>query len=163
MATKTNYQSVVDTLKDRLLTELRDRIHSIVLFGSVARNQARPDSDIDLLVVVSRHHADTTRRFVRLLRQLESEPAAAQLKARGLHTEPYPIFMAPQDLEDRPLILLDILDHGVLLYDTGILRDRLDRLRDRLDTLGAQKIPHPNGSWHWDLKPDWKPGEVIEL
>jgi|ETN01SMinimDraft_4_1059930.scaffolds.fasta_scaffold688612_1 predicted nucleotidyltransferase len=61
MATKTNYQSVVDTLKDRLLTELRDRIHSIVLFGSVARGEATGDSDIDVLVITDGRSATEDR------------------------------------------------------------------------------------------------------
>jgi predicted nucleotidyltransferase len=51
MATKTDYQTIVETLKERLLTEIGDRIHSIVLFGSVARGEATNDSDIDLLVI----------------------------------------------------------------------------------------------------------------
>jgi len=29
--------------------------------------------------------------------------------------------------------------------------------------LGSRKVILGNGSWYWDLKPDWKPGEVIEL
>jgi uncharacterized protein (UPF0332 family)/predicted nucleotidyltransferase len=61
MATKTNYQSVGDTLKDRLLTELGDRIHSIVLFGSVARGEATDDSDIDVLVITDGRSATEDR------------------------------------------------------------------------------------------------------
>ncbi len=151
---------LIDRMRERLAKE---EALACALFGSVARGQARPDSDIDLLVVVARTGADTMRRFVQLLRELESEPLVVDLMAKGLRPDPYPIFMTPKDMEDRPLILLDILDHGVLLYDTGVLRDRLDRLRDRLRELGAKKVLHTDGSWHWDLKPDWKPGEVIEL
>ena len=37
-------------------TELRDKygVQSLSLFGSVARNEARPDSDVDLLVEFNR-------------------------------------------------------------------------------------------------------------
>lgn len=158
------YRRYLDLLLDRMRGRLAmEEVVACALFGSVARGQARPDSDIDLLVVVTRTGADTMRRFVRLLREIETEPVVVDLRAKGLSPDPYPIFMTPQGMEDRPLILLDILDHGVLLCDTGILRDRLDRLRDRLQELGAQKVLHEDGSWHWDLKPDWKPGEVIKL
>jgi predicted nucleotidyltransferase len=158
------YHCYLDLLLDRMRERFAaEEVLACALFGSVARGQARPDSDLDLIVVVARTEADTMRRFVRLLRDLESEPTVVELKAKGLHPDPYPIFMTPQGLEGRPLIFLDVLDHGILLYDTGVLRDRLDRLRDRLRELGAKKVLHEDGSWHWDLKPDWKPGEVIEL
>ena len=61
------------------------------------------------------------------------------------------------------MILLDILDHGIVLYDAGPLGDRMRRLRKRMDELGTRKVTHADGSWHWDLKPDWAPGEVVEL
>lgn len=158
------YRRYLDLLLDRMRERLAsEEVLACALFGSVARGQARPDSDVDLLVVVTRTDVETMPRFVRLLRELESEPAVVELKSKGLRPDPYPIFMTPQDLESRPLILLDIFDHGILLYDAGVLRNRLDRLRDRLRELGAQKVLHEDGSWHWDLKPDWKPGEVIKL
>jgi len=43
----------------RILAEHRAEIHafgvrSLAIFGSVARNEARPDSDVDILIEVSR-------------------------------------------------------------------------------------------------------------
>lgn len=141
----------------------REQVLGCALFGSVARAEARPESDIDLLVVVARAAADTMPRFVRLLHALESDPVATRLRHRGLRPDPYPVFMTAGDLEARPLILLDILDHGIVLYDSGPLGDRMRRLRRRMDELGTRKVTHADGSWHWDLKPDWAPGEVVEL
>lgn len=151
-----------------LLGRLRDhhsgeQVLGCALFGSVARAEARPDSDIDLLVVVARVAADTMPRFVRLLHALEPDPVVTRLRDRGLRPDPYPVFMTARDLEARPLILLDILDHGIVLYDSGPLGDRMARLRQRMDELGTRKVTHADGSWHWDLKPDWAPGEVVEL
>ena len=34
---------------------------------------------------------------------------------------------------------------------------------ERLLELGAKKVSLPDGSYYWDLKPDWKPREVIEI
>lgn len=46
-------QKVLETLS-KLHTELSNlKVGSLFLFGSVARNQARPDSDIDFLVEFS--------------------------------------------------------------------------------------------------------------
>ena len=143
--------------------ERRFGVVSLDLFGSFARGQAREDSDIDLLVVVARVASDTMPRFVRLLHELEADPVATRLRDRGLRPDPYPVFMTARDLEARPQILLDILDHGIVLHDSGPLGDRMERLRRRMDELGTRKVTHADGSWHWDLKPDWAPGEVVEL
>ncbi|KKK51182.1 hypothetical protein LCGC14_3117490, partial [marine sediment metagenome] len=45
----------------------------------------------------------------------------------------------------------------------GILDKRLFSLKKRLQELGAEKISLSDGSYYWDLKPDWKPREVIEI
>jgi hypothetical protein len=29
--------------------------------------------------------------------------------------------------------------------------------------LGSRRIELPDGGWYWDLKPDWRPGEVVDL
>ena len=44
----------VEEFKRRILAELPDRVKGIILFGSKARGDAHPGSDIDLLVVVDR-------------------------------------------------------------------------------------------------------------
>jgi len=45
------YEKIIAHLRERLVEELGDKIESIVLYGSVARNEAQEDSDIDILVV----------------------------------------------------------------------------------------------------------------
>ena len=45
------YQKAVDEFVRRALEKYRDRIENIILFGSVARREAKEDSDIDILVV----------------------------------------------------------------------------------------------------------------
>jgi hypothetical protein len=44
----------------------------------------------------------------------------------------------------------------------GFLAGYLERFRARLAELGARRIWRGN-AWYWDLKPDFKPGEIIEL
>ena len=56
------YQRAIGTLREQLLADLKGRIHSIVLFGSVARGEARPDSDIDFLIIINEDSA-TKRRI----------------------------------------------------------------------------------------------------
>jgi len=50
----------------------------------------------------------------------------------------------------------------VIFYDTGILKEELERIRCRLKELGARKVK-TGDSWFWILKPDVKLGEEVEL
>jgi hypothetical protein len=59
--------------------------------------------------------------------------------------------------------MLDMVDDLVILKDPqGVLGEAMDRLRRRLAALGAKRIWRGN-AWYWDLKPDYRIGEVFEL
>ena len=45
------YHKVVTEFVKKAVDKYSDRIHSIILFGSVARGEAKEDSDVDILVV----------------------------------------------------------------------------------------------------------------
>lgn len=156
-------------LIDKLFAELKqsfgeDVILSFAIFGSVARGEARENSDIDILVVHKPVEFDPVRRLAQLLvHRIYRSHEYEQLQRDGLNPDLYVIFMTEKDLYDRPLILLDILDHGIILYDDGTLEKRFKSLKKRLTELGSKKVVLDDGTWYWDLKPDWKPGEVFEL
>lgn len=39
----------------------------------------------------------------------------------------------------------------------------LNKLSKKLEKMGARKIFLGDGRWYWDLKPDYKLGEVVEI
>ena len=51
MKIQKRYQEAVDKFMKRVLEKYRDRIESIILFGSVARGVAKEESDVDILIV----------------------------------------------------------------------------------------------------------------
>lgn len=133
---------------------LSERLLAVALFGSAARGQARPDSDIDLLVIV------------------EDDPSAALRDALAVRQTIEPtltprlslLVATPKRLRQNLLLLLDISDHSIILHDPqNVLSDLLTRLRERLCQWGSRKIVLPDGTWVWQLKPDWRPGEVLDL
>ena len=158
------YESYIQTFCNRLKSSFgNEKILSMTLFGSVARGQARLHSEIDLLVVHKKVDFNPVPRSVDIALALREENEYKRLIEQGLDLQPSCIFMTEGELWDRPHILLDILVEGILLYDVGILESRLEALRERLNALGSKRIGLPDGTWYWDLKPDWKPGEIIEL
>ncbi|HEX3034367.1 MAG TPA: nucleotidyltransferase domain-containing protein [Thermodesulfobacteriota bacterium] len=161
-----------DTYKDfleKLLGSLKSNfgegvIIACALFGSVARGEAKIHSDIDLLVVHEQVKFDPAKRFVDTLLETRKEKEYLQLIEKGIYPEPSIIFVTPEEISHRPLILLDIMDHGLILLDeNGFLAGKLKKLKEKLTEMGAEKIILKDGSWAWDLKPDWRPGEVIEI
>lgn len=94
------------------------RVHFVVLFGSVARGEARPDSDLDLLVVTG-----TAREKARVNAALHEVAAEA---ARVLGVSVSPLVMALPRLRQRyragdPL-LHNVVSEGRVLLGSS-LRD----------------------------------------
>ena len=158
----------VKPLTDALLTEVRaalgDRLTAVALYGSVARGEAHRWSDIDLFVVHRGDRETVSEAFLRAELRLRDQPLARELSARGVPTAPVAIYRSEEELADTPWLMLDMTDHGIVLFDPrGVLRRKLERLRARLQELGSRRIELADGSWYWDLKPDLRPGEVVTL
>jgi len=154
---------IVSLLKARL----GEGLVSAVLFGSVARGEAKEGSDLDLLVVLEDFNGSFGDRF-RLFQEIEKELLSSKprkmLRARGLGTLISPVPLTKEEVGRHPPILLDILTDGIILYDKGdFIKGHLNELQARLKALKARKVRLPGGRWYWDLKPDHKFGEVIEI
>jgi hypothetical protein len=154
----------VDKFISNLKHELGSTLLAVALFGSVARAEASRHSDIDLLIVHKNVQYDMCERVVRLQIKLRESEEYRDLHKAGFTTEIFNVLLSEDELKSTPWVLLDIQDHGIILYDErGILKRKFEALRKRLKELGSRKVVLPDGTWYWDLKPDWKPGEVIEL
>jgi uncharacterized protein len=154
-------------LADRVVTEYRaalgDDLVAIALFGSVARGEARPDSDLDLYVVTRRPILGDPR-LRPMWARIDASPEHQALVAAGYRPTPSPVLHTVEDLCRHSWILLDISHHGITLYDpASVLERELNAVRRRMAELGSRRVELADGSWYWDLKPDWRPGEVVDL
>jgi uncharacterized protein len=143
---------------------LGENLVSVVLFGSVVRGEATADSDLDLLIV-----AETLPdgRFARL-RLLEDadrrfEHELIRLRSLGIRTRLARIVKTRAEAARVVPLYLDLVEDACLLFDRGdFVAALLSRLRAALARLGAERRVRGRIRY-WILKPDLKPGEVIEL
>ena len=140
------------------------RLVSLAVFGSVGRGTPRPDSDIDLLIVAEdlpRGRVARVRDFARI--EADMAHAVRRLRPEGVTTELSPVLKTPSEVAQGSPLFLDMLEDARLLVDReAFLEQAFERFRARLARLGAHRIWRGN-AWFWDLKPDYKPGEVFEL
>lgn len=141
-----------------------DRLVSVVVFGSVGRGTPRPDSDIDVLIVADGLPNGRLRR-VQEFRAIEDAllPCLAKIRSAGWHIELSPVIKTPTEILRGSPLLLDMIHDARLLYDRdGFFRAALAQFQSRLEKLHARRIWRGN-AWLWDLKPDYRVGEVFEL
>src|ERR1700675_2791759 len=138
----------------------REGLISIVLFGSVARRQAGLMSDIDVLLVAEglpRSLADRRRPF---LEAWQGVRAARRLS----HVEWNLVVKTPDEARVRSPLYLDVVEDGILILDRqGLFEEVLAGMRARMRELGSRRIHLADGTWYWDLKPDFRFGDVVEI
>lgn len=154
------FRRIVRIAAEAWCASLQDRLVSLVLFGSVARAQGRATSDIDILIIAN----DLPRSF----RERRQPLIGAWSNVRSAHglgaVEWNLVVKSPEEAEHHSPLYLDLVEEGIILFD----RDRffetiLRRMKERMRALGSRRIFLENGSWYWDLKPDYRFGEVVEV
>lgn len=157
-----------EELQGKLLDEAKsfygDRLISFVVYGSVARETYRYDSDIDLLIIAKDLPRGRMKRVADFMRVEDKiEPFLESLKNEGINTYISPVFKTPEEVEKGSPLFLDMVEDARILYDRDeFFSKKLEQLRNRLRELGAKRIWKGN-FWYWVLKPDYKPGDVVEL
>jgi len=130
---------------------------SVVLFGSRARGEAKPESDIDVLIIVRGLPRNRRERYAGLR-------DVAREVSNDFASDVAPILLTPEEAQRVKPYYLGMLSGHVILHDVdGFFAGVLARLRRRLVELGSRRYVDKDGYEYWDLKPDWKPGDVVEL
>ena len=101
------------------LTQETDNVKAVVLYGSVARKQAREESDIDLLIVIDGEKRIIEEKTLDIAYNLDLENKFKTFIA--------PLCMNVEELTSElrlnPSLADAILKEGVVLYDDGILEE----------------------------------------
>jgi len=157
-------RQLAERYAELLLVTLKDRLVSVVLFGSVARGDPSVTSDIDLVIIVTDLPVGQFARK-RLLTPADAafEADLEKARAQGVDTRLARIVRTPREAARPVPLYLDLTEDATLLYDRdGFFASVLDQVRASLRRLGARRI-RQGKAWYWDLKPDFKPGDIIEI
>ncbi len=135
-----------------------ERLISLAVFGSVGRGTPRPDSDIDLLLVIK----DLPVGRIARMKEFAAIETTLGMTIKG-RIELSPVFKTPEEIANGSPLFLDMVEDVRMLFDRDdFFKSVLKNLKERLQKLGAQRI-WQGTIWYWDLKPDYKQGEVFEI
>ncbi|MEM0053962.1 MAG: nucleotidyltransferase domain-containing protein [Nitrososphaeria archaeon] len=153
-----------EKIKDAILKVFGDQLISLVLFGSYARGEPRPESDIDLLIVLRTLPVER----IELHKLIDKVEENLKELYSGLMAIGYKPVLSPIVLDVdtasriRPLYLDIVFDAKILFDKSDFIKNVFERLRKRLETLHAER-KRLGKLWYVVLKKDYRFGEVIEL
>ena len=140
-----------------LQSRWEEQLVSVILFGSWARGSARAESDIDLLVISEHFPRSRLDRHGDIFQEAKAVTPDFALKVSVIP-------LTPEEARETKPFYLGMLTAHALLYDRdAFFATLLQRLETRLAELGSRRRVDKDGYEYWDLKPDLKPGEAVEL
>ncbi len=139
MGFNNSLSSLLEEIKERTVEYYKDNLVSLVVFGSVARGKATPESDIDLLIILKEKPDSSYKTFMGFYENVESK--LKNLEEPGLRISP--IFLRMSSLkEDMPWLWET---EFIVLYDKdGFFRNFLKRLEKFKSKIKLIKKPMPH-------------------
>jgi uncharacterized protein len=162
------FKEKLKKIERRLLLEIKncykDRLVSLVVYGSSGRLTQRFDSDIDLLIVARNLPRGRMKR-IREFEKVEERmiPLLVKLKQEGINPSISPIIKSPEEVQKGSPLFFDMVEDARILYDQNkYISEVLKKIEKRFQELGSKRIWKGN-AWYWDLKPDYQPGDIFDL
>jgi len=159
------FEDLFARVRDSCLERFGTDLVSLIVYGSAARRAVREFSDLDLLVVARNlpaEHGDRNRIGGEIDRSLR--PYLDQF-AIQTGWNPYLsfLFRTPEEANRVSRFYFDMTEEARLVFDRdGFFRAVLEQVAERLRRAGARRV-QVGKRWYWDLKPDWKPGDRVEI
>jgi len=165
MGYRERFYEFIDKVKARIIEHYKERLTTIAIFGSVAGDTFRPDSDIDILIIADELPKGRIKRVQEFDEHIEKNllDDIYKLYKEGIPLRLSPLFKTPEEVRLGSPLFLDMTERVKILYDKkDFFKAYLEDLKEKLKKLGARKIFY-KGGYYWELKPDYKYGEIIEL
>lgn len=137
---------LVEKAVQKLISNFKEKLVAVVLFGSFARNETKEKSDFDFFIVVRNMQKSYNRRFKIydvLYKVLKRDITIIDVDEKEIFKT---------DLEVTPL-LLNIAYDGKILYDPEKKLTRLfEQIKSLIKELKIEKYKTPNGKYGWKTK-----------
>jgi predicted nucleotidyltransferase len=143
--------------REALEARFGDNLVTLAAFGSRMQGKATPESDLDLLVVIS------GLPKARLARRTIVDPIARTVSDAFAETVSTILLTPEEALTIKPFYLGFLEGHRLIVDRDGFFGVILDRLTRRLQQLGSRRLVDELGNPYWDLKPDYVLGEDVVL
>ena len=139
MNLKTILNILLSEIREKAKKHYRDRLVSLVVFGSVAKGKATPTSDVDLLIVLEDKPESSFKTYMDFYENVESK--LRYIDDVGLRLSP--IFLKRSSLKEEIPWLWDT--EFIVLYDkNGFFHKflkRLERFKKRINFI-EKPMPH---------------------
>jgi len=129
-------------------------LESLILYGSIARGDAKANSDLDLLVVSDDFHGSIGSRIEFLLMNIKP---MLRDELNFLRRHGYNVFLSFYPLRCNeiyrfPIFLLDLIDDAKIIYDKNNFFEKfLLEFKLKIMGMNARKIKSKHG-WIWILR-----------
>jgi len=140
-------------------------LESFAVYGSVARGSASNVSDVDLLIVSDSLRGSLASRMGKMCEVEDAVRGELRwLRRHGVHASLSFYPLRKYEAERLPLLFLDLTDEAVILHDKNrFLESMLLDFKAKLLASGAKRVFVDKQRWYWNLKPDYKFGEIVEV
>jgi len=142
-----------------------DRLISLAVYGSYARNEARLNSDLDLFVVLSDNPSlSRSERNWEFLTKVEKpfDTERLSLESDLISMEISALILPESKARSFNPLYLDMVTEVHILWDPRhFLKERLNKTAEQMKRWKSKKILL-GGKWAWDITPNRTWGERIE-
>lgn len=160
------YKAILSDFIELLRESFKDNIVSAVLYGSVAKGEARKESDIDICLIfksLPRSRHKRTLLIFPLIKALREKASYKTLYSDGYLPEIAPILYTIKETVDTKPIFLDMVEDGIILLDDGTFKRKMQQIKERMRSLGTHKVVLENGDYYWILKPGLRLSEEVSI
>lgn len=156
------HQRYIIAVLQEIINYYGDSLLGCAIFGSYARGDNRPNSDLDLLVILEKAPG-LSRRVKEFVDQIEMkhESLAQEIyEQEDILCELSPYILTREEALKLHPIYYDLVEHHFVIYDPASLIARIiQETRKILRQSGARKVRR-NNTWEWQTVNIGYPGGI---